>query len=376
MALKHEWSRPLPSGCEIYSVRIHGEWIDLSLYCSDYISQILINIINGRIQTKERKGLELKGVIERRGEFYVATCYRGYENKLWNKVLRGLNLRFLCRTEICVSALMKPNRDVEITIMDKDGETIDIMTITNVYDYDMKASSSLIVLTTKGYREESTSTLLIDPATASIIDHITGFGGNVLASLDHVFVSGFRENRIVTKVFSSDGEEVLEIDGQPVIPPYNPIAYQIPGSERFEAKNIVVMDRYEVKVFDTFDYSTIYTVLRPPFTRGVIDIDHEEYSIVTLSHIMGKPFILKYDFNGVVKWVSHIVRDLYYALVSNQLVAMYTRTPHGGETRVYRIEDGTLIHEDSFGYDVYPLVVRRNNVLLTNEKVVSSYTME
>lgn len=374
--MTHEWTRPLPSECSIFSIRFRREWLDIELYCREGIVESSINTLNGRIELKDRREPELKGVVERKGEVYVATAYRGFGNKLWTKTLKGLSVRFLCKTELCVLSILKPNRELEASLLDKDGETIDTVVLRSVYDYDLRSSHSMIALSTIGFGEESTSTLLIDPSTASIVDHITGYGGYVVACLDHVIVNGYRDNRAVAKVFSSEGEEVLEVDGKAVLPPYNPFVYQLDGSERFEVKKIVLIDKYEVKVFDPYDYSMIYTVSRPPFTRGVLDIDVEEYRIVSLSHLMGKPLILEFDFRGSVKWVSHVIHGFRYGLVSSDMVSLYFIGDEGGETRIYSIEDNNLIHEDSFGGNVYPIALRKNRVILTNEKLISSYVLE
>ncbi|OYT38371.1 MAG: hypothetical protein B6U89_06045 [Desulfurococcales archaeon ex4484_58] len=374
MPLRHSWSRSLAGNCMVYSIRYRREWLELELYCKDHIATILLNVINGRIQHKDRREPELLGNIEVKDKFFVISCYNGLGNRLWSRVLKGIGAKFLCRKEICVSLLMKPDRKLEINILDKDGEVLDTMGVPNVYDFDIGGSREMIAVTTRGFREESTSTFLIDPSIASIIDHITGFGGHVISGLDLLFIVGYREREVITKVYSNEGEEVLEINGYPAIPPQNPIPYKVLGSEKFEIRKIVIIDKYEVKVFDPYDYSMIYTLMKPPFIRGVIDVNDEDYSITSLSTIMGKPYIVKYGINGNVQWISHIVRGFRYAFVSNKLLAMHVEGINGYETRVYRIDDHTLIHLDTFGSNAYPIFIRKDSILLSNDKIVSAYT--
>ena len=94
-----------------------------------------------------------------------------------------------------------------------------------------------------------------------------------------------------------------------------------------------------------------------------------------MTNLIGKPYLAKYGQAGDIKWISHILHGVNYVLASDKIVAVNHREPVR-ETRVYRIVGNTLVHEDTFGSQVYPLLVRGDTVILTNNKVVSSYSME
>ncbi len=375
MAVIHNWSRQLPENCELHFFRVTTDQIVLGLYCSDYLQELRVNTINGKIELGDRRKPELKGKVEMRKNFFIVSCYQGLGKILWNRVERGLNTKVLCKMEICIIATMNKDRELEVKIVDKRNEELDRIRIANVYDFHIGASDELIILSTTGFTEESNTVTIIDPATVSIVEHVPGFGGFVLSSSEHVFVYGYKEGGMITKVFTGEGEEVLETEGIPVLPPYNPFAYPLIHHGMFSTENIIIMDRNEIKVFDPYDFSLIYTALKPPLTRGVINVDINEPSMIVYGILTGKPYLIKYDHAGVVKWISHVLRDFVYALTSDKIIAMYIRSL-GGETRIYRIAGNTLIHEESFAPHVFPLLVRGDTVILTDSRIISSYSIE
>ena len=371
----HNWSRQLPENCELDYFRIISDQIMIGLYCRDYLIEVRVNAINGKVEIGERKRPELRSRVELRKNFYIISCYQGKDRVLWNRIERGLNTKVLCRMEICVIATLNKNRELEVKIVDKRNEEIDRVRINDVYDFHMSSSENLIVVSSIAVSEEANTTLIIDPATASIVDHRTGFGGYSLADLEHVLVFGYHGESVITKVFSSEGEEVLESEGVPVLPPYNPFPYPINPRGDFSGNYITLIDRSEIKVFDSYDYSLIYTALKPPLTRGVIDVDVEEPSTTVYTVLAGKPYIAKFDHMGNIRWISHILTGFTYALTSDKLVAVHV-SRGGGETRVYRIEGNALIHEESFGPRVYPILVRGDTIILTDGRIISSYSLE
>lgn len=375
MVIIHNWSRHLPEKCEIRSFKITAEQIILDLYCSDYVQELRLNTINGKIELGERRKPGLRGKVEKRRNFFIISCYQGINKILWNRVERGLNTKVICKMEICVITTINKDRVLEIRIVDKRNEELDYITIPNIYDFHVSASEDLIAISTLGYSEDSNTIILIDPATVSVIEHVTGFGGYVLSTLEYIFIYGYRGNSLFTKIFSGEGEEVLETEGIPVLSPYNPFASPSRLPYMFSIENIVVMDRNEIKVFDIYDLSQIYTALKPPLTRGVIDVNINEPSIIVYGILTGKPYLIKYDHSGIIQWISHILKDFIYALVSDKIIAMYVKS-FGGETRIYRINDNTLIHEESFAPKVLPLLVRGDTVILTDGRIVSSYSLE
>lgn len=378
MPLRHAWTRALPSNCSLDAVRFREEYIELRLYCSDSMTLYMVNFISGKVDIRRAGEPELRGVVERKREFRTLICYKGYGNRAWSRIYRGLNAKMICRKDVCVTANLKPNYALDVSVMTGNGDVLESITIGGVYHFEVVGAENLIVVTTRGVRADSTITMLIDGSTGSVIDHITGFGGSAVSSLDYVFVYGEYEGKIVTHGYNNDGEEIIPggEEGLPILPPFNPISHKVPNSEIFEIKQVVIMGRNELKLYNPEDYVIEYTLIKPPFTRGVFNININDYTAAVLAQIMGRPLIINYDFKGRVKWISHIVRDLRYAIISGNVVAIYTHNGRNGETKIYSVKDNTLVHEESFGPNALPLLVRRSSILLTDGRIVASYLME
>ncbi|MEM1741529.1 MAG: hypothetical protein QW615_04530 [Desulfurococcaceae archaeon] len=371
----HNWTRVLPENCIIQYVKFESDWIIIGLYCSDSIEEISIDIVSGRIQRRKSSELELIGYAEFRKNFYVITCYKGLNKRLWNRIEKSLNSKVICRQNTCVTASLKPNRVLEVKVIDARNEEIESINIENTYDFQIGSSLSLVVLTTTGIRQEYSSTLLIDPSTISIIDHISGFGGYVVESTDYVLVYGFSRGGYVTKIYDYHGEEVFEINGVPVLIPFNPLAYRVHRDKLFEFKLIAIIDRNDVKAINPYDFSIVFTSIKPPFTRGVLNIDVETYSLIVYSVLWNKPLIIKYDSNGTPLVISPQISSLRYGLFTNKIAAIYVERERG-ETRLYSIRDNIMVHEESFGPGVFPLVIKGDTIILTDSRKISSYSME
>lgn len=375
MSLVHNWSRSLPGNCSIHYVRFESDWIILGLYCTDSIEEISVDIINGKLQKRRSSEAELIGYSEFRKNFYVVTCYKGLNKRLWNRVERSINSKIVCRQNICVVANLKPERTLEVKIIDVKNEDLETINIENTYDFQIGSSLDLISITTTGMWQEHSATVLIDPATVSVLDYITGFGGYVVESTDYLSIYGFSKGKYITRIYSSHGEEVLEIDGIPVLIPFNPLTYRVHRDKLFETRLIGVVDKNDIKIVDTSDFSISATFIKPPFTRGVINVDLEMYSIMVYSVFSSKPLIIRYDPNGVPLMISHEISGFKYGLFTNKIAAIFVERKDV-ETRVYRIIDNMLVHEDSFGPGVFPLIARGDTVVLTDSKKISSYSLE
>ncbi|ABN69365.1 hypothetical protein Smar_0252 [Staphylothermus marinus F1] len=378
MPIRHTWSRALPSNCSLDAVRFREEYIELRLYCADSMVLYTVNFISGKVDVRRIGEPELRGVTERKREFKTLICFKGYGNRAWTKIYRGLNTKMVCRKDVCVIANLKPNYALDINVVTGNGDVLESVTVGGVYHFEVVGSDNLIAVTTRGIRADSTITMLIDGSTGSVIDHITGFGGSAVSSLDYVFVYGEHEGKIITHGYNNDGEEIIPggEEGLPVLPPFNPIPHKVPGSEIFEVKQVVLMGKNFLKLYNPEDYVIEYTLLKPPFTRGVFNINVNNYTAAVLAQIMGMPFIINYDFKGRVVWISHIIRDTIFAIISGDIVALYVDYGKMRETKIYSVKDKTLVLEESFGPNVLPLLVRRSNILLTDGRVVASYMME
>jgi len=375
LTLTHEWTRYIPEHCDIYSVISSGEHLLLNLYCRDYVVEAKLNIVTGKLEFGERKKPVLRGRVEFRKDLFLVTCFYGKDRVLWNKVEHGIGAKIACRMDICVVSSMSKERVLAVKVIDNRGEVLDQLTVPNVYDYHVASSENIIAVSTIGFSEENTVTLLVDAATASIVDYRSGFGGYAVADLDHVYVYSYRAGNAVTKVFDNNGDEVLESDGIPVLPPYNPFAYRANKLFDHGPSHIVIMDKSTLKIYDPSEYTLITTMLKPPLIRGVMRVDVEKPSVVAFTSFMGRLYLAEFAFNGEIEWVSHVLPQLSYGIASNKLVALYVER-ETGETRVYRISDGMLVHEDTFAPNVYPLAVRGNQVVLTNNQLISAYTLE
>ncbi len=374
MAIKRIWVRTLPENCGLDGISFQDEWIVLKLYCKDEQKNMLIDFLSGKTSIRSLGEPELRGKVEHKREFHTLFCYRGYKQRTWNRIIRGLNVKMVCRKDICVVGIVHPDYNLEVQIYSGSGDLLEKIGIGRVYHFDIVGSDNLIVVSTAGFTRDETATVLFDGSTGTVVDYYTNFGGYAIASPDMVYVIGREEDRVFTRGYNNDGEEVINDEGLPVLIPYNPIPHQIPGMDKFQNKGLAIMDRFEVKVYNTFDYSIDYTVLRPPFTRGIFYID--EYNMAVLASMMGQTVIINYDLKGRIKWVSHLVRDLEYAIVSPNLIALYVKRKGRGETRIYSIDENTLRHEESFGPNAMPVIARRSHIVLTNGRVIAAYSME
>ena len=374
MPVKHIWTRGLPEGCELEGVGFYDEWIEFRLYCRDEMRMVRIDFLSGKTSIRSLGEPELRGSVEHKREFHSVFCYKGLKRRVWNRIIRGLNVKMKCRKDICVVAVVQPNYNLEIQTYSGNGDLMEKIGLGKVYHFDVVASENLIAVTSAGFTEEGTATVLFDGSTGTVIDYYTGFGGYAVASPEMVFIIGKQEERTYTRGYNNDGEEMIHDEGVPVLAPFNPIPHQIDGMNGFQPKIVALMDRHEIKIYNTIDYSIDYTVIRPPFTRGVFHID--EYNAAVLSMAMGKTLIINYDLKGRIKWASHLVRDLRYAVISSNLVAMYVQRNKKGETRLYSISGNILKHEESFGPNAMPIIARRSHIVLTDGRVVAAYAME
>jgi len=349
-----------------------GEFIEFKLYCKDKVQTVKLDTIHGKMEFGDSKKPGLIGRVEYRRGLYIVSCMEGLDKIAWSRVEKTLNAKIACRYDICVLATLNDKHVLTIKLIDKSNEELDEVNLENIYDFHIGGSEDLLVVSAISHTMEYNSTLLIDPTTVSILDHVTGFGGYILASLENTFVYGFKQGLLTTKVFSIEGEEILETTGIPVLPPFNPFSYPIGEYQLYSTPYIVIMDRNELKVYDPFDYTIKFIGLKPPLTRGVVNVDPDHGDIVVYASFTNKPFIAKFNIDGSIDWISHIIYGFRYALVSSGIVAVCLNNM---ETRIYRVSEPVLIHEDSFA-PAYPIFARGNTIILTDGKLVSSYTLE
>lgn len=375
MGIVHNWSRVLPENCAIQYVKQESDWLVIGLYCTDSFEEVSIDIINGKIQRRSSSEPELIGASEFRRNFYVITCYKGLNKRVWSRVEHSLNSKTICRQNVCVVTSMKPDRSLEVKLVNAKNEEVESISIENTYDFQVGASLNLIVVTTTGIRVENSSTVLIDPATLSILDYVNGFGGYVTESTDYLLVYGFSRGKYVTKIYDSHGEEVFEIDGIPVLIPFNPLTHKIRRNMLFDTRFIGIIDKNDIKIIDPVDFSILLTIIKPPFTRGVLSVEPDMHVVTVYSVFGNKPLIIKFDSTGTPVSISHEINNLRYGLFTSKAAAIYIEREFG-ETRIYSIVDNLHIHEDSFGPNVYPLTMRGDVVILTDSRKVSSYSLE
>lgn len=376
MSLKLDWKRTFPDGCIIRGIKNEDESIIFNLYCSDKEIDIAINVNNGRQTIKEQRETGLLGTLESRESVHIATCYRGLGNRAWYKVYRGVITKFCCQQTLCIQATLNKERVLDASILDKNGETIETLRFSNVFDFSIDSSRDIMALSITGINIESSHSILIDLSTVDIVEELERFGGRILSTMDHLLIYGFKEHGLTyTKVFDKKGEEVLEIEGIPYLPPYNPLPIPVHGALKFTSGSIVVADKHTVKIVSPRDYSIITIYVKIPFTRGVFYVDLEENSMISLSNLMGKVVLIKHDARGVVDWVSHILREVAYLVASRSIIVMNTKGL-GGETRVYQVSGKTLIHIDSFPPNVLPIIALGDSIVLTDGRVVTRYVIE
>ncbi|MEM0355434.1 MAG: hypothetical protein QXO78_01745 [Desulfurococcaceae archaeon] len=376
MSLKLDWKRTFPEDCIITGFKHESESIFFNLYCSSNELDVAVNVNNGRLTIKEQREPGLLGTFEFREHLFIATCYQGLGNRLWYRTCRGVITRFHCQQNLCILATLSKDRVLEASILDKNGETLETMKYNNVLDFTIGSSRDILALSISGLDIDYSRSILIDLSTMNIVDEIEKFGGQIVSTMDHVAVYGFKEYGLThTKFFDKRGEEVLEIEGIPYFPPYNPLPIPIHERLKFPTNIIVVGDKHNVKIINPRDYSIIFAYTKMPFTKGIFDVDLEENTLISLLNLMGKPVLIKHDIRGVVDWVSHIMREVSYLVSSRNLVALNTRI-FGGETRIYRVMDRKLIHIDSFGSNTIPIVINEDSVILTNGRLVTRYIVE
>ncbi len=374
MPLRHIWTRGLPEDCRLEGISFRDEWITFKLYCRKEMKSMTIDFLSGKTNVRSLGDPELRGAVEHKREFHTLFCYKGYKHRVWNKIIRGLDVKMMCRKDICVVAMVNPNYSLEVHTYSGSGDLLEKIGLGRIYHFDVVASDNLIAVTSAGMGEEGNATILFDGSTGTVIDYYTGFGGYAIAMPDMVFILGKSEDTWITRGYNNDGEEMIHDEGIPILPPFNPIPHQIPGMEGYQSRITALMDRHEIKIYNMVDYSIDYTFIRPPFTRGLFSID--EYNTTVLASIMGNSLIISYDLKGRVKWASHLIRDLKYAVISTNLVAMYVERGGRGETRLYSINERILKHEETFGPNAMPIMARRSHIVLTDGRVVAAYAME
>lgn len=375
MKFKHDWTRKLPENCIVKSIDLEGENVVFGLYCVDKEIDIAVNILNGKVNLREQREPGIKGSLTKGLDTTMVTCYRGLNNKLWTKATRGLATRFICENDLCILAVLQKDYTLDVSFLDKNGETVDTAKFSKVYDYQLASSQDIIALTTMGFTSEDSHTMLIDTSTMSIIEEMEGFGGFAQSTKHHVLIYGFKETQLYTKIFDKRGDEVLEIEGQPMVPPYNPVPQFTQDGFKFEPKAVPIVDKHVVKLVSLTDYSIFNVFIKLPFTRGVFDVDLVENTLITMNNIMSKPVLIKHDVRGGIDWVSHIVREVVYLVSSRSIVALNTRM-FNGETRIYYVQGRHLAHLESFSGNVKPVLAYGDAVILTDNKLVSRYAVE
>ncbi len=375
MPLTLLWERRIPPECGVEAVSRRSEWLILRLYCREDMRELKVDTGSGRTSVRILGEPELRGWVEWRREFHTLRCVRGYGVQAWKKTVRALSVKMVCRKDICVAGVMKPNSNLQVDILGRNGSVLETVNLGNIVDYQLQATDSLIVLTALGYDESFTTTMLIDASTASIIDDIPGFGGLVVTSPEFAFVTGEHEGRIFTRGFTSDGEEILVDEGLPILVPSNPLPHMVPGGEFRSPEQLIIMDRYNLKVYNTYDYTMEYTVMRPPRTRGVFDISPDTGSITALSIHGDEPVIVNYGFQGEVRWYSHIVRGVTRVLQGGSIIAVYDGAARR-ETKIYSVRPPGLGLERVLAPRVEPLLVRGNTAIVFNGYLIAAYTLE
>jgi len=376
LPVTHVWTRKFPDYCSLDGFSIDGEWLIIKLYCVDKMIEYRINSISGKTSINTLDEVELRGAVERRREFITFQCFKGYKKKVWGKIVRGLDAKMECRKDICVAAILSPNYTLEIQVYSVHGDILETIGLGKVFSFDIAATENIITVTTHGFTEDNTASVIFDASTGAIIDELSRFGGYLVSSPDIIFIISEQEGKLYCRGYNNDGEEVISDEGVPLFIPFNPIPHRIPGMDRFSSKQVAVMDRNEIRVYNLIDYSIDYTVTRPPFTRGVYNINPDDLSVTALSVIMGMPVIANYDFRGGIRWSSHIIGNIYYALVASDIVAVHEQMKRNTVTRLYKIKDGYLLQEEVFGPNVMPIIARKSYILLTDGRLVASYMLE
>ena len=379
MPVKNLWSRTLQRNCRIDAIRYQYEWIELRLYCREQYLNYRINSISGKVEIRRLDHVPLRGTVDHRREFHTLICYRGLENRAWTRIVKVVNAKMVCRKDICVAALAKPGLILEINIFSGNGEILERFTISGVIDFKIVASDNLLVVTTRGIRKQGTITLVIDSSTGSIIEHLTGFGGNAVANIDYVLVYGEHEGKMITQGYNNDGEEIIPggEEGIPVLTPFNPFPTMIDEQAiMFESKQIILMGKNELKLYNPEEFLVEYTFIRPPFTRGVLNLNIHENTASVVARIMGRPVIATYDINGKILWVSHSVKNLIYSLITSEIVGMAVKEDGIWKTKVYRIKGNSLELEKILAPNVFPIYARKDNIIVTDGNVVALYRVE
>ncbi|MET1159596.1 MAG: hypothetical protein ABWW65_01420 [Thermoprotei archaeon] len=375
MNIVRNWTTTLPEYCGIESIRFESEWIILDLYGKGNEAKIALNTINGKIQKREVREPGLKGFVEKKANEYIISIMKGCNNKLLSKVIRGLNVKLMCKQDLCIIAHINRERVLTITLISRDGSIIDELKIGKVYEFDIASTASVLALSTIGVNEETTLLLLVDPSTKSVIERLTGFGGFLLPSLDFIIVYSYIENKPFSKIYTENGEELFEIDGLPTLPPYTPFPRHT-NQYLCEPHKIVFITKNDIRVVNSRDFTLENILPKPPLMRGVVDVDSRSYVITGFSKISGLPLLTQYLVTGDIKWFIHATNSFSYALASQRLIAIYSRSPLN-ETRIYALDDnGMPLYIDSFAPNVFPLIVKENTVILTDIKMVSSYSIE
>ncbi len=369
------WQYRVPNECLVDLIEHRGEWLNLGLYCSDDYRRISIDIASGRAVMRGGGELELRGVVEFKREFYVLRCFHGFGNRVWSLTKKALAAKMMCRKETCVVALLKPNYNLEVNIINRMGTILDTITLGNTIDFDIGATQNTIFLSTISPYTENSTVLLVDAASNTVIDEITGFGGHILSSPSLVIINGEHENRFYAKIYSDEGEEIVFDEGVGILLPYNPYPYQIPGIDLYHEKTVIVMDQFSIKVYSIADLNLEYTLLKPPHTRAVFDVDPEANTVTALARVSGLPIVVNFGFKGEVRWQSHIVRGLSRVLHSNTIATLFDEY-YKRETRINLIKPPVLEEITRFSPGTEPLVVWGKSFILFDGEFIRAYTAE
>ncbi len=375
MPLTPLWTYNLPSECIFDGLDVRSDWIGLNLYCKNEQRTVIIELSSGRTTVRGGREPELRGVVERKADFLTLRCFRGFGNRVWSRIVRAPCVKMVCRKEVCVAGFLKSNYSLEVNVINARGGVVESITLSNTLDFDIGAASSVIALSTTSPYPEHSTVLFVDAGSGSILDEYTGFGGRVISSPSLIAIYGEHGREMYTRVYNDDGEEVISDEGIALFIPYNPFPFQLPGTDVFNEKYLIVMDKHNLKIYSVADYNLEYMLSRPPYARGVFDVNPEAGTITTLSIVNGYPLVVSYGFRGDVLWQSHIVRQVSRVLHSNTLVTIFDEK-FRKETRIAVIRQPVIIEEERLGPGIEPLHVWGRNVVLFDGEKVIAYAYE
>ncbi|RLG82487.1 MAG: hypothetical protein DRO40_07625 [Thermoprotei archaeon] len=369
------WRYRIPSECLLDGFEYSDEWLNIDLYCRDEVRKVSIEVTSGRTITGGGSSLELRGVVEFKREYFVLRCFYGYGNVMWSKIRSALDAKIMCRKETCVIGLLRPDNILEVNIINKAGQILETFTLDNVLDFDIGGSRNLIILSTISAHPEHSIVLLVNAISNAVIDEIRGFGGRIISSPYRVIINGKHEGKYYARIYSDEGKELAYTEGIGVFIPYNPYPFQLPGTELYNEKFIVITDLFTVKVYNIMDLGLECSFIKPPRMRAIFNVDLEDNNVTTLSRIFDQPLIVNYSFNGEPLWQTHIVRGVSRVLHSASILALYDGF-YRRETRLSLIKMPVVVEEERLGPGVEPLIIWGRYIVLFDGEFIRAYVYE